>query len=49
MVKHIGFTDADVQNMPTYRRKFQINMFLKELEEQKEHYERENRKNKFNR
>jgi hypothetical protein len=46
MVKHIGFTDSDVQNMPTYRRKFQINMYLKEIEKQKEHYEKEQRKNK---
>jgi hypothetical protein len=46
MVKHIGFTDADVQNMPTFRRKFQINMYLKEIETQKQEYEKQQRKSR---
>jgi hypothetical protein len=44
MVKHIGFTDADVQNMPTWRRKFQLNMYIQEMEEQKKEYEKQSKK-----
>lgn len=44
MVKHIGFTDADVQNMPTWRRKFQLNMYIKEMEEQKREYDKQSKK-----
>lgn len=36
LVKHLGFTNADVQCMPVYKRKVMLNHYINELEKQAE-------------
>lgn len=40
MVKHMGFDYRSVMKMPVYERRVYVDMWQKEMEEQKRQYER---------
>jgi hypothetical protein len=46
MVKHMRFSRESVMAMPVYERRIHLDMWQKEMEEQKQQYERASRKKK---
>lgn len=46
MVKHMGFNRESVMCMPVYERRIHLDVWQKEMEEQKKQYEKASRKKK---
>jgi hypothetical protein len=46
MVKHMNFSYESVMKMPVYERRIYVDMWQKEMEEQKAQYERAKRSKK---